>query len=156
MTLKEKFKDYRMREPKRNVMFVMFTDEVGEDENRLEDVITICKRNQMPVYVAGVPAPFGRPNIEIKYVDPDPNYDQSVQWIPVRQGPETFMPEQLQLNFSGNPNREDGIYRLDSGFGPYCLLKGLARIHGRAIHWVSSFLPRNSGASTGFDQKLDG
>ena len=81
-------------------MMVVFTDEVGEDENRLEDCVTICKRNQMPVYVVGVPAPFGRPNIEIKYVDPDPNYDQSVQWIPVRQGPETFVPEQVQLNFS--------------------------------------------------------
>lgn len=119
----QKFERYRFSQPRRRVMMVVFTDEVGEDENRLEDVITICKRNQMPVYVAGVPAPFGRPNIEIKYVDPDPNYDQSVQWIPVRQGPETFMSEQVQLNFSGKPNREDAIYRLDSGFGPYCLTR---------------------------------
>lgn len=119
----QKFERYRFSQPRRRVMMVVFTDEVGEDENRLEDVITICKRNQMPVYVAGVPAPFGRPNIEIKYVDPDPNYDQSVQWIPVRQGPETFMSEQVQLNFSGKANREDGIYRLDSGFGPYCLTR---------------------------------
>jgi hypothetical protein len=119
----QKFERYRFSQPRRRVMMVVFTDEVGEDENRLEDVITVCKRNQMPVYVAGVPAPFGRPNIEIKYVDPDPNYDQSVQWIPVRQGPETFMSEQVQLNFSGSPNREDGIYRLDSGFGPYCLTR---------------------------------
>ncbi len=119
----EKYQNFRFHTPRRRVMMVVFTDEVGEDENRLEDCVTVCKRNQMPVYVAGVPAPFGRPNIEIKYVDPDPNYDQSVQWIPVRQGPETFVPEQVMLNFSGKSDREDGIYRLDSGFGPYCLTR---------------------------------
>lgn len=119
----QKYERYRFSQPRRRVMMVVFTDEVGEDENRLEDAIKILKRNQMPVYVVGVPAPFGRPNIEIKYVDPDPAYDQSVQWIPVRQGAETFLPEQVQLNFSGKANREEGIYRLDSGFGPYCLTR---------------------------------
>ena len=119
----QKYDSYRLHSPRRQVMIVVLTDEVGEDEARLEDCVTICKRNQIPVYVAGVPAPFGRPNIEIKYVDPDPNYDQSVQWIPVRQGPETFMPEMVQLNFSGRPNRDEDIYRLDSGFGPYCLTR---------------------------------
>lgn len=119
----QKYERYRFTQPRRRVMMVVFTDEVGEDENRLEDAVAICKRNQMPVYVVGVPAPFGRPNIEIKYVDPDPAYDQSVQWIPVRQGAETFLPEQVQLNFSGKPNRDDAMYRLDSGFGPYCLTR---------------------------------
>lgn len=119
----QKYESYRLHSPRRQVMIVVLTDEVGEDENRLEDCVQICKRNQIPVYVAGVPAPFGRKNIEIKYVDPDPNYDQSVQWIPVRQGPETFLPEMVQLNFSGKPNRDDAIYRLDSGFGPYCLTR---------------------------------
>ena len=46
-----------------------------------------------------------------------------MQWIPVRQGPETFVPEMVQLNFSGRPNRDEDIYRLDSGFGPYCLTR---------------------------------
>ncbi|MCE9605224.1 MAG: VWA domain-containing protein [Planctomycetia bacterium] len=119
----QKYENFRFSQPRRRVMMVVFTDEVGEDENRLEDCVAVCKRNQMPVFVVGVPAPFGRPNIEIKYVDPDPNYDQSVQWIPVRQGAETFLPEQVQLNFSGKANRDDGMYRLDSGFGPYCLTR---------------------------------
>ncbi len=119
----EKFEALRLQKPRRQTLMVLFTDEVGEDENRLEDCVTVCKRYQMPVYVAGVPAPFGRPNIEIAYVDPDPTYDQSVQWIPVRQGPETFLPEQVQLNFTGKPNRDDALYRLDSGFGPYCLTR---------------------------------
>ncbi|MGC3970405.1 MAG: vWA domain-containing protein [Pirellulales bacterium] len=122
-TAAEKYQSFRFHTPRRRVLMVVFTDEVGEDENRSEECITVCKRNQMPVYVVGVPAPFGRPNIEIKYVDPDPTYDQSVQWIPVRQGPETFLPEQVLLNFSGKPNRDDGIYRMDSGFGPYCLTR---------------------------------
>jgi hypothetical protein len=119
----QKYEPYRLHTPRRQVMMILLTDEVGDDENRLEDCVQICKRNQIPVYVAGVPAPFGRRNIEIKYVDPDPNYDQSVQWIPVRQGPETLLPEMVQLNFSGKPNRDDAIYRLDSGFGPYSLTR---------------------------------
>jgi hypothetical protein len=107
----------------RRVMLVAFTDEVGDDDSASEECLAVCKRNQMPVYVVGVPAPFGRPNIEVKYVDPDPAFDQSVQWIPIRQGSETYLPEQVQLNFTGHTNHEDGIYRLDSGFGPYCLTR---------------------------------
>lgn len=119
----QKYAPLRYQVGNRQVMIVVLTDEVGEDEARLEECVSVCKRNQIPVYVAGVPAPFGRTNIEIKYVDPDPNYDQSVQWIPVRQGPETFMPEMVQLNFTGRPDRDGDIYRLSSGFGPYCLTR---------------------------------
>jgi hypothetical protein len=107
----------------RNLMFVIFTDEVGDDEQHLEAAIQMCRRCAAQVYVVGVPAPFGRRNIEIKYVDPDPMYDQSVQWIPVRQGPETAAPELVQVGFAGRFNRDDSIYRLDSGFGPYALTR---------------------------------
>jgi hypothetical protein len=119
----QKYAPLRYQAGNRQVMICVMTDEVGEDEARLEECISLCKRNQIPVYVTGVPAPFGRTNIEIKYVDPDPNYDQSVQWIPVRQGPETFLPEMVQLNFTGRPDRDGDIYRLSSGFGPYCLTR---------------------------------
>ena len=57
----------------------------------------------------------------IKYVDPDPKYDQSVQWIPVRQGPESVMSERIRLNFSSGRNRE--LDELDSGFGPFALTR---------------------------------
>ncbi|MBL8830381.1 MAG: VWA domain-containing protein, partial [Planctomycetaceae bacterium] len=119
----DKLKVFRHGTVRRNIMFVVFTDEVGDDEQRLEEAVTLCRNNAIRVYVVGTPAPFGRRNIEFKYVDPDPNYDQSVQWLPVRAGPETLRPEMVNLGFSGFTARDSTIYRLDSGFGPFSLTR---------------------------------
>lgn len=108
------------RGPKRNVLFVVVTDERGDDYNRLETSIASCRELGVPVYVIGVPAPFGREHTLVKYIDPDPQYDQSPQWAQVDQGPETFLPERIQLSFSGNFDEEPII---DSGFGPYGLTR---------------------------------
>jgi hypothetical protein len=118
----QKYQSFRVQ-GHRNVMLVMFSDEVGDDEDRLDAALVLCRRNAIPVYVVGVPAPFGRRDIEIKYVDPDPKFDQGVRWIPVRQGPETFFPEGVQLGFTGHTDRLDDLYRLDSGFGPFSLTR---------------------------------
>ncbi len=106
--------------PQRNVLFVVVTDEKGDDVNLLESSITSCRKWGIPVYVIGVPAPFGRQHTLVKYVDPDPKYDQSPQWAQVDQGPETFLPERVQVGFTGNFEQEPVI---DSGFGPYALTR---------------------------------
>lgn len=106
--------------PTRNVLLVVVTDERGDDIDRLEPAIASCRRYGMPVYVIGTPAPFGRENTMIKYVDPDPKYDQTPQWAQVDQGPESLMPEQVRIGFSGNFQDEPVI---DSGFGPYGLTR---------------------------------
>ncbi len=108
---------------RRNIMLVVFTDEVGDDEDKLDSTIAACRMHGAPVYVVGAPAPFGRRNIEFKYVDPDPNFDQSVQWLPVRSGPESFLPEMVNMGFIGFERRDADLYRMDSGFGPYCLTR---------------------------------
>ncbi|MCC9644608.1 VWA domain-containing protein [Rhodopirellula sp. JC740] len=108
------------RGPKRNVMFVVVTDERGDDAHLLESSISSCRKWGIPVYVIGVPAPFGREHTLVKYVDPDPEYDQTPQWAQVDQGPETFLPERVQLSFTGNFEQEPVI---DSGFGPYGLTR---------------------------------
>lgn len=106
--------------PQRNVLFVVVTDEKGDDSNLLEPSIAACRKWGIPVYVVGVPAPFGQQHTLVKYVDPDPKYDQSPQWAQVDQGPETFLPERVQVGFTGNFQREPVI---DSGFGPYALTR---------------------------------
>ena len=116
----ERFREYRHKEPRRNVMFVVFSDEVGDDEEGLDATVSICRKSEIPVYVVGVPAPFGRKEVEIKWVDPDPKFDQTPQWVPVRQGPESYQPEMVRLGFAG----EGGSNALmDSGFGPYSLTR---------------------------------
>jgi hypothetical protein len=71
------------------------------------------------VYVVGRPAPFGRETAYVKWVDPDPKYDQRPQWTPVTLGPETLAPEALKLRFVDGSDGE----LLDSGFGPYALTR---------------------------------
>ncbi len=112
----ERYRPLRTQAPRRNVMLVIFTDEVGDDENDLDRTVAIARRLEIPVYCIGVPAPFGRRDASIKYVDPDPKYDQTPQPVAVRQGPESFMPELVKIG-------EETDDALDSGFGPYSLTR---------------------------------
>ena len=56
----------------------------------------------------------------MKYVDPDPNFDQAPQWAPVHQGPESLLPERIKLLFGGREELEE---QMDSGFGPFGLCR---------------------------------
>lgn len=107
-------------EPKANVLIVVVSDEAGDDVAELDRTIQICNKLQIPVNVIGVPAPFGRPETKVKWVDPDPNFDQTPQWAVVSQGPETIYPERLQLDFTGT---FDDLDMIDSGFGPFHLTR---------------------------------
>ncbi len=57
----------------------------------------------------------------IRYVENDPKFEKSTMWIPVRQGPESVMPERIKLAFSAGKNKE--LDELDSGFGPFALTR---------------------------------
>ncbi len=106
--------------PQRNVILIVVTDERGDDTDRIEPAIEACRRWGMPVYVIGAPAPFGREQTLVKYVDPDPKYDQTPQWAQVDQGPESVYPELVRVGFSGDFQEEPVV---DSGFGPYGLTR---------------------------------
>ncbi len=114
--------DSRTGDRERNVMIIVVTDEAGDDTNMLDAAVIGCQKYVVPVYVIGVPAPFGRVESEVKWVDPDPNFDQSPQWATVNQGPETLYPERIRLKFAGED--EDALEFIDSGFGPF----GLTRV----------------------------
>jgi hypothetical protein len=118
--LAEKFRQQRLAKPRRNVMIVVFTDEAGDDIQTLDKTVDVCRKYEMPVYVIGVPAPFGREKAFVKYVDPDPNFDQSPQWAPVHQGPESIEPERIKLISGSREELED---QMDSGFGPFGLCR---------------------------------
>lgn len=107
-------------EPKANVLIFVVSDEAGDDVARIDETVQVCTKLQMPVYVVGVPAPFGRPETKVKWVDPDPEFDQTPQWAIVSQGPETVLSERLRLDFTGTFSDLDMI---DSGFGPFHLTR---------------------------------
>lgn len=118
----EKFRTYRSsrtgKGSERNVIFIAVTDERGDDANGLEATIKECQKYAIPVHVIGVPAPFGREFTYVKYVDPDPKYDQTPRWAQVDQGPESIRPERVKLGFRDDYYNEPMV---DSGFGPYAL-----------------------------------
>ena len=107
-------------EPKRNVMVIVVTDEAGDDQDGVDTTSRFCQKLGVPVYVVGVPAPFGRRETLVKWVDPDPEFDQTAQWGRVNQGPESFLPERIKLHFAGSGEDKAPI---DSGFGPFSLTR---------------------------------
>jgi hypothetical protein len=118
--LAEKFRNFRLASPRRNVMIIVFTDEAGDDVEVLDSTVEMCRKYEMPVYVIGVPAPFGRTLAYVKYVDPDPNFDQSPQRQSVHQGPESLLPERIKLLVGASEENEEQV---DSGFGPFGLCR---------------------------------
>lgn len=109
---------FRTSAPKKNVMIVVFTDEVGNDQDKADDTTKYCVTLGIPVYVVGVPAPFGLAEVRMKYVEFDPKYEQEEQWVVIEQGPETLYPEVVRVR-SGRYADE----AIDSGFGPFSLSK---------------------------------
>ena len=112
--------DPSTRLPRRNVMIIVISDEVGDDSSLADDATLLCQRNEIPVYVVGVPAPFGQQETMVKWVDPDPAYDQTPGWGLVNQGPESLHVERIRLGFETDPRRETPV---DSGFGPFFLTR---------------------------------
>ena len=96
------------------------SDEAGDDGARIDDCVRVCTRLDVPVYVIGVPAPFGRKETQVKWVDPDPAYDQTPQLATVSQGPESMAVERIRLDFTGD---FDDLDMIDSGFGPFNLTR---------------------------------
>jgi len=110
----------------RNVMVVVFTDEVGNDEQLADETAEYCRRMGIRVYVVGVPAPFGRRQVEIKFVEFDQKYaDGEVRWPVVDQGPETLYPELIKV-----ASKSAADEPIDSGFGPFSLSKLCASTGG--------------------------
>lgn len=121
----EAARKFRTSIPRRNVMIIVFTDEVGNDQDQADQAAKDCRMLGIPVYVVGVPAPFGMKQVKIKFVEFDPKFDQDTQWAVVEQGPETLYPEVVRIH-SGRLADE----AIDSGFGPFSLSKLCAATGG--------------------------
>ncbi len=130
---------------KRDVLLIVVSDEAGDDGRLTDQAVQVCRANQIPVSVIGVPAPFGRKQTEVKWVDPDPEYDQTPQVALVNQGPESMMPERLRLDFTGN---FDDLEMIASGFGPFDLTK-LCYLTGGTYFAVH---PNSSKRSVNWDE----
>ncbi len=113
----DKYVPYRTRQ-RREVVFVVVTDEAGDDGHLVDELLNAPRRYAIPVYVIGVPAPFGRSAGMAQTAEVAMDFQPSGGWLPVRQGPESRYAERIQLGFWGGAT---DLNLLDSGFGPFAL-----------------------------------
>ena len=144
-TAAQKAAQVRLSPAKRNVMIIVFTDEAGDDQQYADQVAAYCSRQQMRVFVVGVPAPFGRKYVKMKFVEFDPQYADDEQWAQVEQGPESREPEVVTVRPKNAPDEP-----IDSGFGPFSLSKLCAETNGIyfAVHPNRESRGRVSAAAT--------
>ena len=117
-----------------HLMVIVVTDEVGDDEGRLEEAIATARAAKAPVYVLGSSALFGRVEGRMNYTDPKTK--QTYYDLPVRQGPESVVPEVIRLPFWYDGPQHD---YLDAGFGPYALCRLTGETGG--IYFVTRLGP---------------
>ncbi len=107
---------YRRGSRKREVMIIVVTDEAGSDQLQVEDTVKFLRRNSIRCYVVGNAAPFGRKEVEIPW-----EYEGETVTAVLEPGPETFLPELIQLPFWSVGTRD--LRNMSSGFGPYALTR---------------------------------
>ena len=112
----------------REVLLIVLTDEAGDDEEQVDDVLEAPRKYGIPVYVIGVPAPFGRVAALPASVESAATSDADDR-KPIRQGPESRELERIQMGFWGGST---DLELLDSGFGPFALER-LCRATGGAF-----------------------
>ncbi len=111
----EKVLDYRKKKG-RYITFVVVTDEVGNDMQRVDEVLAKLKPYGMPVYVIGPPAPFATVG----------NSDQNDEGRPpegevwVAHGPDSHDIDWIKLD---SPRGGDSEPSVETGVGPYALAR---------------------------------
>jgi hypothetical protein len=113
---------------RREVLFVILTDEAGDDSQLADELAEACKRNAIPVYCLGSPAPWGQVNptaADPKRADPAKADDSEPSY-----GPESIESERVDLEMqqlvAGDSGLSEGnsyvnLEFVDSGFGPFAL-----------------------------------
>ncbi|MEM9587810.1 MAG: vWA domain-containing protein [Planctomycetota bacterium] len=129
---------YRKSWRDHGMSIVVWTDETGDDGRYLEETIEICKRHSVSVSVVGPSSVLGAETGFHSYVEPKSG---STYLLPVQRGPDTAMPERLELGYwyltrgvggnfwgrrgSGLPASLGGqdLQGILSGFSPYALTR---------------------------------
>lgn len=131
---------------KRKLVLIMVSDESGDDGQKIEEAIEMCKRANAPTYFLGRYSVFGFPFARMTWKDP--KYGLT-HWLKINRGPETPFPESLQ--FDGLHERWD-VY--SSGFGPYEQVR-LCRETGGIFFLLPGDETNISGRGSHLDRKFE-
>jgi hypothetical protein len=123
---------------RRNILVIALTDEKGDDDAKVEEVISrATTQYRAKVYVLGAAAPLGRPQVML----PWPSASEFVGMAPAERGPESARVERDYLPFWSGGGRMDNI---SSGFGPWALTRLCRETSG-------IFFVMNNTANTNYD-----
>ena len=110
---------------RREVVFVVVSDEAGDDWTLVDQLIDEPRKYAVPFYVIGVPAPLGQTaalDESVESSDAQPRSRGSAEsgdaWQPILQGPESRYLEMIQLELE---DVTAGSEHVDSGYGPFAL-----------------------------------
>jgi hypothetical protein len=134
------------RSQKRKLVLIVVSDESGDDGEKVEEAIDVCKRIKAPVYVLGHYSVFGYPYAHVRWIDPKYHLHH---WLRINRGPETPLPECLQ--FDGLHARWDVF---SSGFGPYEQVR-IAKQTGGIFFMLPGNEDNLTGAGTNEERKFD-
>lgn len=131
---------------RRKLAIIIVTDESGDDEQLLEEVIQKAERYNSPVYILGREAIFGYKYAHVGWTDPETKLHH---WIRINRGPETAFVEGLQ--YDGFTPRYDAT---SSGFGPYAQVR-LVRESGGIFFMLSRQEENLRGIAARSPRKFD-
>ena len=120
------WKRFIEKHPALDISIVIVTDERGDDIHQLDAAIAACKESGVRVFCLGNASPFGSSKGRVRYIYPD----GFTEWIVVDQGPETRLPETLDLPI-WPPVDGQSEKALSSGFGPWGLCRLCRETNGR-------------------------
>jgi hypothetical protein len=104
---------YRRKCRDGQLMIVVWTDESGDDVAKLEDTIRICQDHGVSVSVVGPSAVLGADVGLHSFTDPQ---SQQIHQLPVRRGPDSALPERLDLDYWFLTQEPQPELELRSGF----------------------------------------
>jgi hypothetical protein len=114
----EKYLPLRTDE-RRELLFVVVTNEAGDDPKLVDELLEPTRRQAIPVYAIGLPAPWGQTSPLAK--DPkatEPPKDDNTPTV----GPESLHSERVDIGvWAGSAAAKTNIDLVDSGFGPFAL-----------------------------------
>ena len=105
---------YRRKWNDKQLTIVVWTDESGDDATKLENTIRICRENGVSVSVVGPSAVLGADTGIYSYSDPQTH---QIQQLPVKLGPDSALPERLELGYWFLTQEPQAEFGLRPGFG---------------------------------------
>jgi hypothetical protein len=121
----DKYLSFRT-EQRREVLFVVLTDEAGSDPQLVDPIVEATRRNALPIYVIGYAAPWG----QVNPFAPDPKAGDKTKTDDTSPtyGPESLFSERVDIqgwapitSYSIGFQAAPSFEQIDSGFGPFAL-----------------------------------